>query len=144
MKKPSDREAAHKQRRDMLRGYLMFAAVLAAAVILLFLFPERREAAVTTAGKYLREMILILPAVMVLMGLFSVFVSKELVVRHLGKAAGLKHVYLGNVLTSEHENTYCAKCSELLVRRHGYHTQTHWKTPGVCPRCGTVAAGVWK
>ena len=56
----------------MLRGYLMFGAVLAAALILLFLFPERREAAVTTAGKYLLEMILIpiLPAVMVLMGLF--------------------------------------------------------------------------
>jgi len=39
-------------------------------------------------------MIMILPAVMVLMGLFSVFVPKEMVVKYLGKAAGIKAVFL--------------------------------------------------
>ena len=40
-------------------------------------------------------MVLILPAVMVLMGIFNVFVPKEMFVRYLGKDAGIKTVFLG-------------------------------------------------
>jgi uncharacterized membrane protein YraQ (UPF0718 family) len=43
-------------------------------------------------------MILILPAVMVHMDLFGVFISKDLVVRYLGKAAGLKGLLLALLL----------------------------------------------
>lgn len=44
--------------------------------------------------EFLAEMLLILPAVMVLMGLFSVWVPKETVVKYLGKTAGIKGIFL--------------------------------------------------
>ncbi|OGP55266.1 MAG: hypothetical protein A2162_08530 [Deltaproteobacteria bacterium RBG_13_52_11b] len=56
----------------------------------LLIFPDRQTADRITIWEYFREMIAILPAVMILMGLFSVFVSKEQVVRYLGKASGIK------------------------------------------------------
>jgi len=39
-------------------------------------------------------MIWILPAVMVLMGLFAVWVSKETVVKYLGETSGIKGIFL--------------------------------------------------
>ncbi|MBW2092936.1 MAG: permease [Deltaproteobacteria bacterium] len=39
-------------------------------------------------------MIMILPAVMIIMGLFSVFVQKELVVTYLGRTSGIKGILL--------------------------------------------------
>lgn len=36
----------------------------------------------------------------------------------IGEKAGLKYIYLGNVL--EETNTYCPKCKKLLVQRAGY------------------------
>ena len=41
----------------------------------------------------------------------------------IGRAAGLKFVYLGNMVTETGENTYCPKCGNLAVRRSGYTTQ---------------------
>ncbi len=38
----------------------------------------------------------------------------------IGKAAGLKYIYLGNVPGDERENTYCPACGELAIRRFGY------------------------
>ena len=40
-------------------------------------------------------MIWILPAVMVLMGLFAVWVSKETIVKYLGKTSGIRGIFLG-------------------------------------------------
>ena len=39
-------------------------------------------------------MIWILPAVMVLMGLFAVWVSKETIVKYLGKTSGIRGIFL--------------------------------------------------
>lgn len=61
----------------------------------------------------------------------------------IGKAAGLRFIYLGNVLSPQHENTYCAECGELLIQRYGYHTHARWEAAGVCPKCGAVIPGVW-
>ena len=77
-------------RRGALKGYLILGLVLAAAAVALTLFPEKQDAAQATIVQYLREMVTILPAVMVIMGLFSVFVSKDLVVRHMGKTSRAK------------------------------------------------------
>jgi pyruvate formate lyase activating enzyme len=62
----------------------------------------------------------------------------------IGKATGLKFVYVGNILDSQRESTHCPDCGERLIQRYGYHTQTHWTTPGVCPKCGTSIPGVWR
>ena len=83
-----------KARKELIRGYVLFAAILIAAAIILWIFPNKVTAATTTTWNYFLEMIMILPAVMIIMGLFSVFVSKELVVKYLGKASGIKGILL--------------------------------------------------
>lgn len=37
----------------------------------------------------------------------------------IGKSAGLKYVYVGNLPGDQKENTYCPKCGELAIRRFG-------------------------
>jgi len=61
----------------------------------------------------------------------------------IGKAAGLHHVYVGNILDVTRECTYCKKCGAKLVERLGYKIKTAWEEPGKCPQCGTIAPGVW-
>ncbi len=41
----------------------------------------------------------------------------------IGKEAGLKFVYLGNMVTGTGENTYCPKCGNMAVERLGYQTR---------------------
>jgi uncharacterized membrane protein YraQ (UPF0718 family) len=83
-----------KARKEIIRGYVLFAATLIVAAIILWIFPNKVTAATTTTWNYFLEMIMILPAVMIIMGLFSVFVSKELVVKYLGKTSGIKGILL--------------------------------------------------
>jgi uncharacterized membrane protein YraQ (UPF0718 family) len=60
------------------------------AVILLTICPDKQEAVTTASWKFFIEMIWILPGVMVLMGLFMVWVRKEMVEKYLGKSSGVK------------------------------------------------------
>jgi pyruvate formate lyase activating enzyme len=66
----------------------------------------------------------------------------------IGKSAGLKYVYTGNVwghrLLDGTSDTVCPACGTKLIRRAGYHVQQFWKTPGVCHGCGEPIAGVWQ
>jgi pyruvate formate lyase activating enzyme len=64
----------------------------------------------------------------------------------IGKAAGLRFVYAGNLAgwTGELENTYCPNCHALLVERLGFHVLDYRLTAtGSCPDCGTAIAGRW-
>ncbi|OPX17464.1 hypothetical protein BXT86_06385 [candidate division WOR-3 bacterium 4484_100] len=83
------------QRHGVKRDIIILGATLIIAIILLSIFPDKRTPVFTASRKFFIEMILILPAVMILMGLFSVFVPKEMIVKHLGKTAGIKAVFLG-------------------------------------------------
>jgi len=87
-------DEAKKMRREIIRDYAIFAIALALAVLLLLIFPERKATATITAWNYFLEMIAIMPAVMIIMGLFNVFVSKEQVVKYLGKTSGIKGILL--------------------------------------------------
>ncbi len=65
----------------------------------------------------------------------------------IGQEAGLHFVYAGNLpgQTRSYENTYCPKCSELLIARRGYRIlQNKLAGRGACPTCGTVIPGIWK
>lgn len=62
---------------------------------------------------------------------------------NIGKAAGLKYVYIGNVPGSEYENTHCHFCGECLIKRFGYQTQVYFKDDGKCPTCGTRCFGLF-
>jgi len=52
----------------------------------------------------------------------------------IGKKAGLKYVYTGNVPGLEHEDTFCPKCKTLAIDRVGYFVQRYDKS-GKCPKC---------
>ncbi|KKR91388.1 MAG: Radical SAM domain protein [Parcubacteria group bacterium GW2011_GWC2_42_12] len=53
----------------------------------------------------------------------------------IGKKAGLKYVYVGNVYNSDKENTYCPNCGQLAIKRLGYNT-TRYDNNGNCQECG--------
>lgn len=54
----------------------------------------------------------------------------------IGKKAGLKYVYAGNIPGDKFENTYCPKCHELCIERVGYNIRRFDKY-GKCQKCGT-------
>jgi len=64
--------------------------------------------------------------------------------REIGLAAGLKHVYTGNVLDPEGESTYCPNCKEKLISRSGFGAEIVNLDNGKCRSCQTPLAGVFK
>jgi pyruvate formate lyase activating enzyme len=60
----------------------------------------------------------------------------------LGRREGLQHVYVGNVPSDRHANTYCPGCDALLVERHGLRLAHNAVVDGRCPRCHRTIAGV--
>jgi pyruvate formate lyase activating enzyme len=65
----------------------------------------------------------------------------------IGRAAGLRYVYTGNIWGSRQlagcSNTCCPECGTILIERAGYHIRQRWLEPGQCHTCGTVIAGRW-
>ncbi|OQY16647.1 MAG: AmmeMemoRadiSam system radical SAM enzyme [Anaerolineaceae bacterium 4572_32.2] len=62
----------------------------------------------------------------------------------IGKEAGLRYVYVGNVMDTDRESTYCPACGEKLIQRHWHNVKELWRERGVCHRCGQAVAGIWK
>ncbi len=62
----------------------------------------------------------------------------------IGKEAGLRYVYMGNVLAPEYETTYCPSCGTPLIVRSWYDTQVHMREGGKCPKCGEKIPGIWR
>lgn len=90
----NEEKKKENKKKKMVRNWLLLAGMFLFAVILVTIYPERRGAVFNTSIDYLMEMAFILPAVMVLMGLFSVFIPSETVVKHLGKTSGSKGFFL--------------------------------------------------
>lgn len=64
----------------------------------------------------------------------------------IGREAGLRHVYAGNVhgLAGEYESTYCPNCQRALIKRRGFVILDYQLTEdGACSQCGTTIMGVW-
>ncbi len=59
----------------------------------------------------------------------------------IGREAGLRYVYLGNV-TGEGNNTYCSQCHELLIERIGFSVRKYRIKEGKCSQCATPIQGV--
>ena len=62
--------------------------------------------------------------------------------REIGLAAGLKHVYLGNVPGSGGEDTVCPGCGGTVIRRQGFCVLNNRLTHGACPDCGEKIHGL--
>ncbi len=63
----------------------------------------------------------------------------------IAREQGLHYVYVGNVLDTSGQSTFCPTCDELLVERRGYVIGRNElaATDGLCPTCNTRIAGVW-
>ncbi|VVB72300.1 Uncharacterised protein [uncultured archaeon] len=60
----------------------------------------------------------------------------------IGREAGLKYVYAGNV-PGESENTLCPACGEIIIERLGFRIMRNSIIDEHCPHCGEAIAGVW-
>ena len=58
-----------------------------------------------------------------------------------GKKAGLRYVYLGNVL--DDSDTHCYNCGKLLVRRIYFAVEENNIDEGKCSFCGTIVSGIY-
>ena len=55
----------------------------------------------------------------------------------IGKAAGLKYLYAGNLPAGKYENTYCPNCNELVIERSGFSSRSTGLEGDRCRSCGT-------
>jgi len=62
----------------------------------------------------------------------------------LGKKAGLKFVYVGNVQNEDLQSTYCPNCNKLLIKRDWGFTKIENLQAGRCAHCGTKIEGIWE
>jgi pyruvate formate lyase activating enzyme len=59
--------------------------------------------------------------------------------------AGLKYVYVGNVVGHEGNSTYCPVDGTLLIERVGYRiTEYNLTDDGRCPLCSEQIPGIWQ
>ncbi|MDZ7836525.1 MAG: hypothetical protein U5N58_00540 [Actinomycetota bacterium] len=61
----------------------------------------------------------------------------------IGKEAGLKYVYGGNVYSNDLETTYCCNCGQPLIKRSGFSVSSNRLEGNSCPNCGHGMHGVF-
>ncbi len=59
----------------------------------------------------------------------------------IGKEAGLKHIYVGNIDLPKYSHSYCSN-DHVVIRRQGYRVESLLEN-GKCPECGEEIAGVF-
>lgn len=89
-----------KGKKRTIRDWIILGLMVFGAITLLNLFPAKADPTISTSLEYLVQMIWILPAVMILMGLFKVWISKDMVVEYLGEASGFKGIFIAALLGS--------------------------------------------
>jgi len=62
--------------------------------------------------------------------------------REIGLETGLKYVYTGNLPGDDGESTFCPRCGQRVIHRHGYTIVECRLQQGRCPRCQTVIDGI--
>jgi pyruvate formate lyase activating enzyme len=62
----------------------------------------------------------------------------------IGRDAGLRYVYTGNVPGDPWESTSCPRCERRLIRRQGFRVIENCLAEGRCPTCQWPIAGVWR
>jgi pyruvate formate lyase activating enzyme len=61
----------------------------------------------------------------------------------IGRRAGIKYIYEGNVPGMGGESTYCPVCGEMLIERVGFRVIKNSMKDGNCFKCGTAQPGLW-
>ncbi len=60
----------------------------------------------------------------------------------IGKQAGLRYCYGGNIPGHPSEQTYCYNCNSQLIKRWGFSVVENNIADGKCPQCGAEIAGI--
>lgn len=60
----------------------------------------------------------------------------------LGREAGLRYIYVGNLPGAHLEDTHCPNCGTAVLRRWGFQVIERHTRQGQCAACGTPIAGV--
>ncbi len=94
----SDLKFRKGSEKSKIRIWALLGVTLAITALLLSSFPKERGVVINTIWNYFTEMILILPAVMILLGLLEVWVPRDIIVKYLGESSGVKGVFLAIVL----------------------------------------------
>ena len=87
-----------KQKKSLIRDYIIMGAIIIVAVIALLFFPDKSGPVLSVSKNYFLELIMILPAIMIIIGLFSVWIPKEIVVKYMGKTSGIKGIFFAIAL----------------------------------------------
>ncbi len=61
----------------------------------------------------------------------------------IAREEGIHYAYVGNVPGHSADNTYCARCGQLLIVRLGFSVMDNRLTEGKCGYCGNPIPGVW-
>ncbi|MEA2103702.1 MAG: permease [Candidatus Cloacimonadota bacterium] len=88
----------NKKQKNNKRSYIFLGIVIIATLILTQLFPTKSPKMLKTSYEYFLQMVLIFPAILILMGLFSVWISKEFIMKHLGESSGMKGIIVSFIL----------------------------------------------
>jgi len=64
--------------------------------------------------------------------------------RQIAIDAGIKFVYIGNVVGSKAENTYCPNCGKLLIERKGFKINSNFIKNNKCSFCDEKIPGMWE
>ncbi|MDI6873482.1 permease [Candidatus Solincola sp.] len=90
-------------RKRVRWDLVLLAASVAGFACLSLLYRDKGSRALRVSWEYFQELVFILPAVMILMGLFAVWVRQEVVVKYMGRESGLGglllSIFLGTLPT---------------------------------------------
>jgi len=72
-------------------------------------------------------------------------VSHLLRAYEIGRRAGLRYIYPGNIpgAFGDKEGTHCPSCGALVIGRSGFRVTSYRLAGGKCPECATPIPGVW-
>jgi len=98
--KPDIKEQKTESPRDykLIRDYAIVAALLLITFVTGYFFPATGTRIFQVSREYFVELLVILPAVMVILGLINVWISKDVVMKHLGEESGLKGAFFSMLL----------------------------------------------
>lgn len=84
-----------KQKKGNLswRSFLVLLILIIIAVIYFYFFPDKLQPALKSSWNSLSQFLLILPAIILLIGVFTVAVTPEMIEKNFGKDTG----FLGNL-----------------------------------------------
>jgi len=64
-------------------------------------------------------------------------------IRETAISCGLEYVYIGNIPGHVGENTFCARCGKMIIRRTGFMVSEVVLKGGKCGYCGHSIPGIW-